>query len=228
MRDESKVISLRVDSEIFNKISKLETARKESKSAVIKGAIEESFNKLIVSYIHRKIFEISKELFTKIKIEGVFYSENYDDGKDEEDPFNEDMQTSRFFRSIAKYKLSYPEYEDANKNSFNLNDFEISLECIGPESLRIKIYFSNIVSGNSSKINSNLLMKIMQIASDGGVQTETDSTRKGLLSLNIFFEREASFDVNKWYQRCKNDMKNIKTVVEKIVNILENEKLNKK
>ncbi|MBI2572431.1 hypothetical protein HYV86_01095 [Candidatus Woesearchaeota archaeon] len=221
-KESTKPISFRVDSESYKKITTLEKTRKESKSAIIKEAIERTFSELIFSHINNELYKINKNIFDKIKVKKVMAMSAIEDDESQKDlPFMRSL--SDHFKSMVIYQLDYPKYEDKEKVSYSLNQFRVELITEGGTTLKIKVCSGNVIDGNSQKIDPNLFMKVTQIASKNNFQTETDSDEKDKMNLNIFFERMVGFDFDKWAGKIKTDLEEFKKMINEVNSIFAKE-----
>ena len=214
-KEPTKPISFRVDGEVYRKITVLEKALKESKSVIIKNAIEKAFSHLIHSFIHNKLFEINKELFDKIKVEDVVIISAVIREEDRKHPFS-GFETSARFESEVTYNLGYPEYEDNQKNFYCLNRLYIQLITEGGKTAKLKVAALDVINGNPDKIDPKLFIKIPQVAGNGKMNTETSSDKKGNISMDIFFERIVTFDMDKWSKDIKKDLQKFKKIISRI------------
>ncbi len=217
-KDLTKPISFRVDADLHNKISKLERTRKESKSLIIKEAIEKSFNQLIFSSIHQQLYLISKSIFKKIHFvsSAINSATKLEEDGAERLPFVNEPQG--LFRCIAVYDLnSYPCYKDLNKTEYCLNRFLIELTGESNNTIKLKVSAIDVIKGNSDKIDSDLFLKITQLANKRNMQIETNGeSRDGLLAISIFFERRTSFTFDEWSNKFKQELKLFKDALDKI------------
>jgi len=232
VKDSTKPISFRVDSEVYRKIATLEKVKKEQKSTIIKEAIDNTFTKMMFQHLNSELYKINKEIFPKIKFVAHYMmgsddtrmlgEQNDGDDDDDKNPFSD--TEGDVFRCSVLYRLDFPNYEDEKSgHTYSLNQLSIEITNEASNIIKLKVRLNDLSNGDINKINQELFTKISLLVSKDGFQVETNTDKKNI-SQTLFFERGVDFDYSKWLKRYKHDITQLKKTTEKINQLFKNVK----
>lgn len=225
-KEYGKPIAARVDQETYQKINALEKAKGTTKANIIRDALQQSYNTLILTNTHTQIFEkIVNERGHPDKFR--YYVEHGGSlSKDEDNKFLNPFENlkNEENRGTAAYQFKDKEYETKDeKITFTTNKIFVKIECETDTKLKIKTTARDLIDGHLASIPSETYMKILQIISREGFRTETSGGKKEV-SLNMFFEITVPITPKEWIDIFEKRFRNFNKSLTEISKLLEKEK----
>lgn len=219
-KDSNKPIAFRADPDTVSKIYTLEKTRDESRSEIIKNAINESYEKLISKTINSHIFNYMNEYFGKMRVNtfNITVGGITDFLPKEEgeviNPFersDSEAEKTNLIIYTAKENPSFKSKDEKKKLRGTLKQIRVEITNEANNYVRLKIIQASIMVGSIKDFDAQLYLSINNSAIENNLKSETENTsEKGNVALNVFFEQTYPIPaMNQWIKEVKNAIKSM-------------------
>jgi hypothetical protein len=212
-KKESQLVAFRADFESAKRIEALVKLMNKPKTEIIKEAIRNSFDGLLIKDTLKRIFPVIKKEFQNAKIIHGGFGSHKEREDESEVPINLSIDEGTIFIELPNIKK-----KSKDKHIMcGLDILVLELKVEGLKTIRMKIH-KPIVAVDINKVEATLFKDLQLIALNNNLELRSSRIDKN--NMEFEFRLERVLDLHKeWINRFEKDMKIVHESLKQVENL---------